>query len=50
MNDLEQLARYVIDGQTDPARKLTQKLLDDGNEPQTILDEALTPAMDRVGA
>jgi len=49
MNDLEQLARYVIDGQTDPARKLTQKMLDDGNEPQAILDEALTPAMDRVG-
>jgi methanogenic corrinoid protein MtbC1 len=49
MNDLEQLARYVIDGQTEPARKLTQKMLDDGNEPQTILDEALTPAMDRVG-
>ena len=49
MNDLEQLAKHVIDGQTDPARAVTRKLLDDDVAPETVLNQALTPAMDRVG-
>jgi len=49
MNDLQQLQKHVINGETDAARELTQKLLDDGVAPGTILNEALTSAMDRVG-
>ena len=50
MNDLEQLAEYVIAGKPDPARELTEKLLDDGAAPKDILDRCLTSAMNDVGA
>ncbi len=49
MNDLQQLQKHVIKGETDSARELTQRLLDDGVAPDTILNEALTSAMDEVG-
>jgi methanogenic corrinoid protein MtbC1 len=50
MKDLQQLQKHVINGETDSARELTQRLLDDGVGPETILNEALTLAMDEVGA
>lgn len=49
MNDLQQLQKHVINGETDSARELTQRLLDDGVAPETLLNEALTLAMDEVG-
>lgn len=49
MSDVEQLAQSVIAGQTDSARDLTQELLDGGVSAKELLDQGLTPAMNRVG-
>jgi len=49
MANLAELKQYVMDGKPDEVRELTQAALDEGQEPDKILDEALIPAMDETG-
>jgi 5-methyltetrahydrofolate--homocysteine methyltransferase len=46
---LSELATAVIEGNSDDAVDLTEDALDDGLEPQNILDNGLMPGMDHVG-
>ncbi len=46
---LSELATAVIEGNSDDAIDLTEDALDDGLEPQNILDNGLMPGMDHVG-
>jgi 5-methyltetrahydrofolate--homocysteine methyltransferase len=48
MSDLNLLSEAIIKGDRNRGNVLTQKLIDAGQEPQTILD-ALTGAMDEIG-
>lgn len=48
-NLLEEIQESVINGQAPKVKELTQKALDQGMEPQTILNEGLIPAMSTVG-
>jgi 5-methyltetrahydrofolate--homocysteine methyltransferase len=49
MANLPELKQYVMDGKPDEVRDLTQSALDEGQEPNKILDEALIPAMEEPG-
>ena len=49
MPNYEALKQAVIDGNAALAKELTQAALDAGENPQTIVDSALIPAMDVVG-
>lgn len=46
---LEQLREAIIKGDEDKAETLTQNLIDDDVQPETILNEAMTSAMAEVG-
>ena len=46
---MEELKQLVIDGKSDKAVALVEKLLDEGKAPDTIMAQALIPAMDVVG-
>jgi 5-methyltetrahydrofolate--homocysteine methyltransferase len=46
---MEELKQLVIDGKSDKAVALVVKLLDQGNAPDAIMEQALIPAMDLVG-
>src|SRR5512133_3083226 len=50
MADYSALKEAVIEGNAGAAKALTQAALDEGAAPQEVLDEALIPAMDVVGA
>jgi 5-methyltetrahydrofolate--homocysteine methyltransferase len=45
----EELKQAVIDGNAPRAKELTQQAVDEGKDPQEVLDSALIPAMDVVG-
>ncbi len=47
--DFEALSQSVIKGDMEGAAALTQKALDEGSDPQQILDQGLIAAMDVVG-
>lgn len=49
MADLKSLHDAVLNGNAETARNLTEAALKDGNDPQTLLNECLIPAMDEVG-
>ncbi len=49
MADLEALAEAIINGDADEAERLTQEAVDEGVDPQTILDDGLTAGMDVIG-
>ena len=46
---MDELKQLVIDGKADKAVALVVKLLDEGKAPDTIMAQALIPAMDVVG-
>ena len=46
---MEELKQFVIDGKSDKAVALVVKLMDQGNTPDAIMEQALIPAMDLVG-
>ena len=46
----EEIKQSVITGDEEKAAKLTQQLLDQGTDPQTVLKEGLVAGMDVVGA
>jgi len=46
---MEELKQLVIDGKSDKAVALVVKLMDQGNTPDAIMEQALIPAMDLVG-
>ena len=46
---MDELKQLVIDGKSDKAVALVVKLLDEGKAPDTIMSQALIPAMDVVG-
>ena len=50
MADYEALKTAVISGKVAQVKELTQKALDEGRNPQEILDQGLIPAMDIVGS
>ena len=50
MSDLTQLYQAVLDGDADLARQTLEGLLAAGSRPDALLNEALIPAMDEVGA
>ena len=50
MSDLKQLYQAVLDGDADLARQTLEGLLAAGSRPDALLNEALIPAMDEVGA
>jgi methanogenic corrinoid protein MtbC1 len=47
--DLQPLYDAVLEGQAPIARSLVQQALDEGDDPQELLDRYLVPAMDEVG-
>ena len=49
MADLDALAEAIISGDADEAKDLTQEAVDEGVDPQTILNDGLTAGMDVVG-
>jgi 5-methyltetrahydrofolate--homocysteine methyltransferase len=49
MADYATLKQAVIEGNAAKVKELTQRALDGGDAPQSLLDEALIPAMDVVG-
>ena len=49
MGDLQQLANAVDTGDRTTAKRLTQKLLDEGVAPVVIVDQGLVPGMASVG-
>ena len=49
MANYDALKQAVIDGDAARVKELTQQALDAGDGPQSLLDEALIPAMDVVG-
>src|SRR5450830_1878363 len=49
MANYDALKQAVIDGNAARVKELTQQALDAGDGPQSLLDEALIPAMDVVG-
>ena len=49
MIDLQPLYNAVLQGQAPIARSLVQQALDEGVDPQELLDRYLVPAMDEVG-
>jgi 5-methyltetrahydrofolate--homocysteine methyltransferase len=49
MSDLEQLTNAVETGDRNSAKRLTQKLLDEGVAPGVIVDQGLVPGMAAVG-
>ena len=49
MADYEMLKQAVIEGNAPRTRELTQQAVDEGKDPQEVLDTALIPAMDIVG-
>lgn len=49
MNNLERLAECVIKGQADSAGELTQQLLNEDVQPEDVLNQGLTSAMNEVG-
>jgi 5-methyltetrahydrofolate--homocysteine methyltransferase len=49
MVDYGELKDAVISGKAAVVKELTQKALDEGKNPQEVLDQALIPAMDVVG-
>ncbi len=49
MADYEALKQAVISGKVAQVKELTQKALDEGRNPQEVLDQGLIPAMDIVG-
>jgi 5-methyltetrahydrofolate--homocysteine methyltransferase len=50
MADYEALKQAVIIGKVAQVKELTQKALDEGVNPQEVLDQGLIPAMDIVGS
>lgn len=50
MSTLEDLKQAVVNAKRKDAAALTQQALDEGHEPLEIMDDALVPAMDEVGA
>ena len=50
MADLAALRKSVIDGKRKDAEALTRQALDGGADPASLLNDALVPAMDEVGA
>jgi len=50
VSDLKQLYQAVLDGDADLARQTLEGLLAAGSRPDALLNEALIPAMDEVGA
>src|SRR5574340_1342908 len=50
MSDYAELKEAVIEGNAARSKELTQAALDSGAGPQEVLDSALIPAMDVVGA
>jgi len=49
MADYDGLKQAVISGKAAQVKELTQKALDEGRNPQEVLDQGLIPAMDIVG-
>jgi 5-methyltetrahydrofolate--homocysteine methyltransferase len=49
MTDLKGIAEGLIKGNADKVKELIQTAVDEGIEPQRILDEGLIPGMDVVG-
>lgn len=49
MADLKALYTAVLEGNAPAAKALTRAAIEDGVDPQTILDTAMIPAMDEVG-
>lgn len=49
MTDLKPLYDAVLEGNAPAAKAFTQKALDDGADPQSLLTDAMIPAMDEVG-
>ena len=49
MGDLQVLAEVVTKGNRAEAKRVTQKLLDEGVKPTTIVDEGLVPGMAVIG-
>jgi 5-methyltetrahydrofolate--homocysteine methyltransferase len=49
MADLEALAEAIINGDADESKRLTQEAVDEGVDPQNILNDGLTAGMDVVG-
>ena len=49
MADYDGLKQAVISGKVAQVKELTQKALDEGRNPQEVLDQGLIPAMDIVG-
>ena len=47
--DLKELSGYVIEGNAKGAGEFTQKAIDEGIDPLTIVNEGLIPGMDVVG-
>ena len=47
--DLSELGKHVIEGNAKAAEEFTQKALDEGVDPLTIVNEGLIPGMDVVG-
>lgn len=49
MSNIEELKTSVINGRRKEAKLLTSALLEEGNDPEMLLEEALIPAMSEVG-
>lgn len=49
MTDLQSLYTAVLEGDAPTTKELVQQALNEGTDPQKLLDETLIPAMDEVG-
>lgn len=49
MTDLKPLYTAILEGDAPTAKSVTQKAIDEGVDPQTLLNEYMIPAMDEVG-
>ncbi len=49
LSEKEKLYNSIIEGEKEIARKLTLKLIQEGNEPLKVLEEILSPALKKVG-
>ncbi len=47
--DIQTLYDAIVNGNAKTARAATQQALDEGMDPQTLLDDTMIPAMDEVG-
>ncbi len=49
MKDFERLYEYVLTGDADQAREITERAIAKGVEPQSLVNDYMIPAMDEIG-